>query len=334
MARIEYAGNQPPSFLARWASRLALFSAVLLIMTVFLHRVFALPTPVAINIAVAAFAGAVLVVLMATVAGLDIWVTGRQGAARVIFGATLGLALLTIPAGLFMVSQNWPVMNDVSTDTEHPPEFREIATIRARDANPVKYAGEKFKALQQASYPDIKTLVLPRSSEETFDLVIQALGKLKLKILAEIPPGTDTPDAPGMIEIADRTLIMGFRDDIAIRVAGDDKASRVDVRSSSRYGQSDFGRNADRIRQILREVVGRYEASVPNGARSARALAARAGDKKNLKRPLVHGPGSTADRLRQGLSRSGARHEPGQKGQPPAKDEGKAPGKSRARPDE
>ena len=334
MARIEYAGNQPPSFLARWASRMALFLVILLIVTLFLHRVFSLPTPVAINIAVAAFAGAGLVVLMVAIAGLDIWITGRQGAARVIFGAALGLSLLAIPAGLFVASRNWPIINDVSTDPDHPPEFLELAKLRVPGSNPVKYPGEPFKVLQQANYPDLKTLTLPRSSEESFDLVIQALGKLKMTILAETPPGEDTPDAPGRIEVADRTLIMGFRDDIAIRVRGDDKTSYVDVRSASRYGRSDFGSNAERVRRILKEIVGRFEASVPNGARSARSLAAKHGDKKLIKRPLARSPGSAAVRPLQVPSRSDARHEPGSKGQPPAKDEAKAPGKSRVRADE
>ena len=338
MARIEYSPDQPPSFLARWSSRVALFAAILLAVTVFLHRLFAMPTPIALNIAVATFAAAALVVLMALVAGLDIWMTGRQGAARVIFGASLAVCLLAVPVGLWMLSRDWPVMNDVTTDTDNPPQFAEIAKSRAAGSNPVRYPGEAFKSLQLASYPDIKTLTIPRSSEDTFDLVIQALGKLKLKILNETPPGDGTPDAPGLIEVADHTLVMGFKDDIVIRVAGDDKLSRVDVRSASRYGRSDFGRNAERIRRILREVVGRLEASVPNGVRTPRPPRVKpgekAGDKKLVKRPSTHGPQSAAGRSSQDPSRSDARREPGQKGSPPGKEEAKSPGKPRVRSDE
>lgn len=338
MARIEYSPDQPPSFLARWSSRIALFSATLLVVTVFLHRLFALPTPIALNIAIAVFAAAALVVLMALVAGLDIWMTGRQGAARVIFGASLAACLLAVPVGLWMLSRDWPMMNDVTTDTDHPPQFAEIAKLRAAGSNAIGYPGESFKTMQLASYPDLKTLTIPRSSEDAFDLVIQALGKLKLKILNETPPGDGTPDAPGVIEIADHTMIMGFKDDIVIRVAGDDKMSRIDVRSASRYGLSDFGRNAERIRRILKEVVGRLEASVPNGLRTPRPPRAKAGekvgDKKLVKRPSMHGLPLTAGRSSQDPSRSDARRELGQKGSPPTKDEAKSPGKSRARSDE
>jgi hypothetical protein len=331
MARIEYAPDQPPSLLARWGSRLGLFCLVLLTVTFVLHRLFSLPTPVAVHIAIAAFAGAALVVAMAAVAGLDIWVTGRQGAARVIVGAILGLGLLAVPAALWLMSREWPEINDITTDTEHPPEYVDIAKLRTGSANPLKYPAGQFRTAQIAAYPDLKTLVLPRSGIESFDLVLQALGKLKLKILSEEPPDTRTGE-DGTVEVVDKTLILGFDDDVVIRVKGDDKSSRIDVRSSSRYGRSDFGRNAERVRHVLKEIVGRFEASVPN---AARLHDPRAGiiDKK-LKRPLMHGPGSAAHRSRQDPSRSDARREPGQKGSPQGREEGKSPGKPRGQADE
>jgi len=44
---------------------------------------------------------------------------------------------------------------------------------------------------------------------------------------------------------------MGFTDDIVVRVAPANSGSRIDLRSSSRYGRSDFGVNAERIRDYL-----------------------------------------------------------------------------------
>ena len=81
--RIYYAADQPPSFLATWTSRIAIFAAVAAIVTAGLHRLALLPTPVAITIAYIVIACAALSLTMAFIAGLDIWVTGRQGAARV-----------------------------------------------------------------------------------------------------------------------------------------------------------------------------------------------------------------------------------------------------------
>ena len=47
---------------------------------------------------------------------------------------------------------------------------------------------------------------------------------------------------------------MGFRDDVVIRIRGVDESSRVDVRSSSRYGFHDLGSNASRIRAFLESL--------------------------------------------------------------------------------
>jgi hypothetical protein len=58
----------------------------------------------------------------------------------------------------------------------------------------------------------------------------------------------------GRIEASDRTLIMGFTDDVNIQVKGDDAHATVDVRSVSRYGLHDLGANAKRIRELFDEV--------------------------------------------------------------------------------
>jgi uncharacterized protein (DUF1499 family) len=63
--------------------------------------------------------------------------------------------------------------------------------------------------------------------------------------------------APGdlRIEATDTTMLFGFKDDIVIRVAAASSGSRVDVRSLSRVGKSDFGVNANRIRKFLRQLA-------------------------------------------------------------------------------
>ena len=69
-SRIYYAADQPPSFLAIWTSRLAVFAAAALVVTLVLHRTLLLSTEVAMTIAVAVFAGAALALVMAVIAGL------------------------------------------------------------------------------------------------------------------------------------------------------------------------------------------------------------------------------------------------------------------------
>lgn len=312
MTRIEYAADQEPSFLARWASRIAIFCAVLLLVALFLHRLFALSTLVALNIAGAVFAGAALVLLMALIAGIDIWITGRQGTARVVSGAVVALALLAIPASLWVIGRDWPAINDVSTDTARPPLFIEISKLREAGSNSSDYRGDDFASLQQAHYPDLKPLIVARSVDETFEIVLQALAKLRLKTLSEVPPSAAN-DGAGSIELSDHTLVLGFVDDIAIRVTGegggDTNAARIDIRSASRFGRHDFGHNAERVRLILNEIVGRLEATVPSVDKKPAAAAKKDG-KALIKRPQARDRPSAGGSSKPSPSRSGTRRAP------------------------
>jgi hypothetical protein len=51
-----------------------------------------------------------------------------------------------------------------------------------------------------------------------------------------------------------RTPIMGFREDVSIRVAADGEDSRVDIRSSSRYFEGDLGSNAARVTKFIDDL--------------------------------------------------------------------------------
>ena len=73
------------------------------------------------------------------------------------------------------------------------------------------------------------------------------------QIRQTVPPIHDiASDKPaGRIEASQRSRWMGFTDDIIVRVTPASSGSRIDLRSSSRYGRSDFGVNAARIRDYL-----------------------------------------------------------------------------------
>ena len=55
----------------------------------------------------------------------------------------------------------------------------------------------------------------------------------------------------GVIEAVDTTAIMGFKDDVVIRLNTNADGTLVDLRSVSRVGISDLGANAARIRSFL-----------------------------------------------------------------------------------
>ena len=47
---------------------------------------------------------------------------------------------------------------------------------------------------------------------------------------------------------------MGFREDVSIRITPDGEDSRVDIRSSSRYFDSDLGSNAARVTKLIDDI--------------------------------------------------------------------------------
>jgi uncharacterized protein (DUF1499 family) len=251
-----------PSFFARWTSRIAVFSAVLLATAIFLHRLFSLPTPIAENLTWVAFLGAGLSLVMSVAATVGIWRTGRPGTARVVFAILVSLGLMLWPLIFLPKYEGLPSINDVTTDMNNPPPFVEIAKQRAPGTNPVGYPGPAFARKQLAAYPDIRPIEIDRSADEVFELAVEAAKRLKLDVVHQEAPDLGAGRA-GLIEIADRTLILGLYDDVAIRVGGNGKHARVDVRSASRYGSHDLGRNADRVRVILKEIVTVMESTVP-----------------------------------------------------------------------
>ena len=179
------APDAPPP-LARWTSRVAFFSLALLGAAIFLHRLFPTPTPVAINIIVAAYVGAVLALVLAFAAGLQIWRTGKPGSARVAVAVLVGAGLLGWPLWYLPQLRNLPAINDVTTDTAAPPLF--VALAKDRGRNHVDYPKVRFAAVQAEAYPDLRPLVIDRGTEEAFELVSDALRRQKIRIVREEPP--------------------------------------------------------------------------------------------------------------------------------------------------
>jgi len=251
-----------PSIFARWTSRIAVFSVGVLATAILLHRLFALPTPVAFNLAALAFAGAAFSLLLALAATVGVWRTGRPGTARIVFAVLVSLGLLSWPLIYLPEYETLPKINDITTNAASPPNFVAIAKLRGAGANAIAYPGAAFAKAQAAAYPDIKAIEINRSSDEAFELAADAIRRLKLDVVGQEAPNIKT-GRPGTIEIVDRSLILGFYDDVVIRVTGDGEQARIDLRSAARYGAIDLGRNAERVRQLLKEIVVRMESVVP-----------------------------------------------------------------------
>jgi hypothetical protein len=262
----------PRTALAGWSRRVALFSASVILIALVLHRFGRMDTPLAGGLLVTALAGAALALLLGIWATIVIWRRGAAGAWSTAAGIMVSLAIFAWPASVVPFYLRMPHLNDVTTDTEHPPEFAVLARDRARGANPVAYPGASYAAHQAQAFPRLQAMVINRPADEVFDAVGEAARRLHWRIVAEEPP--EQGRASGHIEAEDRTLILGFIDDVVVRVDADAGQTRIDVRSLSRYGRYDFGRNAQRVRDFYTELHARLEASVPNaGAQRGRAKA-------------------------------------------------------------
>jgi uncharacterized protein (DUF1499 family) len=255
---------------AGWSLKIALTAVLVFAGTVIWHRFFNLPTPLALKVFYGTVIVAVISLTLAGAALVHIWNEGVLGAGRASFAVILSLLLLSVPAVSLPNLMRLPRIYEVTTDPSSPPAFDRIAKIRPGQANPVHYDAS-FGPLQAASYPDIKPLIVPRPLNDTYSAVREAVKVLNWKVIGEQSPENARN---GYIEASDRTLIFGFTDDVAIRVTGSAKAAKIDIRSSSRFGQHDLGRNAARIRVFLAEVKERLS-GIERAERMERTMASK-----------------------------------------------------------
>jgi uncharacterized protein (DUF1499 family) len=254
--------HDAPTFrspLARWSRTLAVFSVQLVIVAIVLHRLLSLPTPVALGIFLVALIGAAVAVVLALGSFIAIWRDGRIGALSATIGLFFGLGLLAWPASLIPLARSLPAIHDITTDPAAPPSFVTLASQRTGLANSAAYAGASAAKLQLAAYPDIRPVIVPRAVGDTWDALDETAKRLHWHVMSETPP---KDGQPGYIEAVDRTLVLGFYDDVVVRVDGDAHETRIDVRSASRYGKHDFGRNAKRVRELFAELKIRLEETV------------------------------------------------------------------------
>jgi uncharacterized protein (DUF1499 family) len=239
----------PMSRLAAWSARFAWFSLAVAALSIIILRVGMLEIGPALATFAASLLFAGMAILLALASFVTIWRQGLSGIGRAVGALVLGLLLLAYPGYLTYRGSKLPALTDVTTDTANPPRFGQLARLRPRGRN--DYPGARAAALQHAAYPDIEPLQYKAPAALAYKVALAVVTKRKWHILDKQPPA---PGRPGEIEAVARTLIMGFRDDVVVRVSAAGGGARIDVRSASRYGTSDFGTNARRVVALLSDI--------------------------------------------------------------------------------
>jgi hypothetical protein len=245
--------SEPVSRLASWSRNLAVFSVVAVLVSILIVRFGFLEIKPALATFFGALACAVLSILVGLVGAGMIWQSGERGMSRIMLAFLINAALLAYPAYLGLQYRKLPPIHDITTDPIDPPRFEALARLRNGDgANPAVYAGLYSAERQHIAYPDIETVELELPVQRAYEITLQLVTRRKWLIIDERPP--QPPRRIGRIEAVARTPIMGFREDVSLRITPDGEDSRVDIRSASRYFESDLGSNAARVRKLIEDL--------------------------------------------------------------------------------
>lgn len=239
----------PMSQLATWSGRLAWFALAVAVFSIIIVRSGILEIVPALATFAAALIFAGLAILLAFGGFVVIWRQGLAGLGRAVTGLLLGLALLAYPGYLAYRASTLPQLTDITTDPGDPPRFDVLARLRPRGSS--AYPGAQAAALQHKAYPDLDPLDYDATAATAYRVALAIVTKRHWHIVDAVPPATQRD---GVIEAVARTMIMGFRDDVVVRVRAVGRGSRIDVRSASRYGFQDFGTNAKRVAALLADI--------------------------------------------------------------------------------
>jgi hypothetical protein len=229
------------SKLAIWARRLGGFSLPLAVIPVFMHRAEVM-TPDTFFVLEALAATIATIALLLGIAGcVRLWFTGDRGWGRAIGGIMLGLICL---APFIYVTAMWviyPKVRDVSTD--------QVQNLTLTSALPPASGAVVTPEAIEAAFPNARTRRYQLDAMTIFKLVSDLVADRGWTVKTTQPPQGVFGDA--QINAIAMTL-PGWRDELAVRVTGDEDGSSVAMRSASLTGlDHDLGSNGTRIEEFL-----------------------------------------------------------------------------------
>jgi hypothetical protein len=269
---------------AFWCERIALLCVPYFAIAVVLHRTDRVTSPQAVWLI-----GFGLVMLLASLtlgvrAIAELWNSGNRGGKAAARGMLLTLAMLAPFCWYGYLAMKHPALSDVSTNPYDPPPLFAAASFHDR----LGIRGANRPTLYEPAYGDLIVSTYPRigprrynaGAERIFDAVKFLIEDRGWDILAmrqetaAVPPASadaaligaevSEPRAPAerqgtgvgemRIEAVSSSLIFGFRSDLVVAITPEEETTLVDMRSASRWGKHDFGKNAELIEKFLRDL--------------------------------------------------------------------------------
>jgi len=249
---------EPVSTAAVWSRRLGLFALTLAILAVALARAHKLDPPAALASIGGAIVVALAAVLLFVTACATIWRSGAQGFGRALGGLFFAALTLGYPAFLAVEAMRYPVLADVSTDIDDPPDFsRSRAALQARGGYTPPTPPAATRAAQAAAHPDVHPIVVDLDMDEALAAVMKTAATRGWRLVDKRPPNARSGDAH--VDFLVKTRVMGFDEDATVRLRPLAGQTRRDLRAASRHGRHDFGENASRIEDFAEELQTQVE---------------------------------------------------------------------------
>ena len=271
-----YRPERPVSIAAIWARRLGLF-ALVLALTAF------------VLVDDASGSDAIVAAALALVGFTMLWLIGAKGGRASFWGLVMAVLVITPVAIGAARYVTLPAIHDISTDSINPPEWLAAPPIEPswlpREAN----MDAEARAAQFKAYPRLTG----RRYGGAIDRVLESISALSqdrkwllvdtdgadFLIPDQEPPGTQAAPSAGegtipvpeprpetgagvarvsapvvSLQFTHRSLILGLRQDILIRLVEEEETTFVDIRAATRTGQHDLGLNAKLVQDFLHDL--------------------------------------------------------------------------------
>ena len=163
-----------------------------------------------------------------------------------LFNIIINIVLVVYFFNNIIALKSNPVINDISTNYDDFIEFKIYKNHNLFTDEHILL--QKYGGFNKPNSKIISFQVINKTLAEVFNASQNIINEMGLKI-------TYSNLEEGLIEAVDSSFWYGFKDDIIIRIEKliSDEI-KVDVRSASRIGKSDFGVNSMRIKDFYQRL--------------------------------------------------------------------------------